>query len=56
MSVSTFIYVCYALFKLKHIKAKIELDDNATPRFHKTYAQRPKIDAELLSLEESFQG
>ena len=43
--------------KLKHITAKIELDDNATPRFHKArpvpYALRPKIDAELLNLEES---
>ena len=43
--------------KLKHIRAKIDLDDNATPRFHKArpvpYALRPKVDAELLSLEES---
>ncbi|XP_062865163.1 uncharacterized protein K02A2.6-like [Trichomycterus rosablanca] len=43
--------------KLKHIKAKIELDDNATPRFHKArptpYALRKKIDTELQSLEAS---
>ena len=43
--------------KLKHIRAKIDLDDNATPRFHKArpvpYALRAKVDAKLLSLEES---
>lgn len=43
--------------KLKHLKATIELDKDATPRFHKArpvpYALRPKIDAELQSLETS---
>lgn len=43
--------------KLKNIQAKIELDKDATPRFHKArpvpYALRPKIDAELQSLETS---
>ncbi|XP_014834021.1 PREDICTED: uncharacterized protein K02A2.6-like [Poecilia mexicana] len=43
--------------KLKHIKAKIELDKDANPRFHKArpvpYALRPKIDAELQNLEAS---
>ena len=43
--------------KLKHIRAKTELDDNATPRFHKAcpvpYALRPKFDAELQNLDAS---
>ncbi len=40
--------------KLKHIKAPIELEDNAKPRFHKArpvpYALCPKVEAELQNL------
>lgn len=43
--------------KLKNIKAKIELDKDATQRFHKArpvpYVLCPKIDAKLQSLETS---
>lgn len=43
--------------KLKHIKAKIEIDKDANPRFHKArpvpYALHPNIDAELQNLETS---
>lgn len=39
---------------LKHIKARIELKDNTTPKFHKArkvpYALRPKVEAELQHL------
>lgn len=39
---------------LRHIKARIELKDNAKPRFHKArpfpYSLRPKVDAELQHL------
>lgn len=42
---------------LKGIKARIELEDKASPRFHKArpvpYAIRPKVEAELVNLEQS---
>ena len=41
---------------LKHLKAQVVLEENATPKFHKArpvpYAIRPKVEAELQHLED----